>query len=72
METAPVNFQRRGHVLLYLALDRGKASVIFPLFALFPVVTVVLSAIFLAERVSPVQIVGIAFAVLAGVLVSVG
>jgi drug/metabolite transporter (DMT)-like permease len=61
-----------GLVALYLALDRGSASIVFPLFALFPAVTVVLSVFFLDERISPVQIAGVACAVLATVLVSVG
>jgi bacterial/archaeal transporter family protein len=61
-----------GLVALYLALDRGKASVVFPLFGLFPVVTAVLSAIFLDERLSTIQYAGIGCAVLATALISLG
>jgi transporter family protein len=61
-----------GLVLLYLALDRGNPSVVFALFSLFPVVTVVLSAIFLDESISALQIAGIGCAVAAVALVSLG
>lgn len=61
-----------GLVALYLGLDRGKASVVLPVFALFPIVTVALSMLFFGERVSGTQLLGISLAVVAVILVSLG
>jgi uncharacterized membrane protein len=60
-------------VCFYLALDRQKASLVVPLIAgTYPVVTAVLSAAFLRERLSPAGLAGIGFAIGAVVLISVG
>lgn len=59
-------------VLATLAAYRrgGKASVVTPLAAVYPMVTVILAVLFLGERLAPVQIAGIALALLGGVLLS--
>ncbi len=48
----------------------GKASVVVPLMALYPMVTVLLAFIFLNERLSGTQWLGVALALVAGVLLS--
>ena len=59
-------------VLATLAAYRrgGKASVVTPLAAVYPMVTVVLAVVFLGERLVAVQIAGIALALIGGVLLS--
>lgn len=59
-------------VLATLAAYRrgGKASVVTPLAATYPMATVILAVLFLDERLLPVQIAGIALALLGGVLLS--
>jgi bacterial/archaeal transporter family protein len=60
-----------GSWALFEALERGaKASVAVPLTALYPLVTIVLARIFLAETLSFRQWVGIALAVAGGVMLS--
>lgn len=62
-----------GSFLFLLALKGGgSASVVVPFTALYPLVTLVLSVLLLGERPSPVHLVGIAFAVVAVVLLSWG
>ena len=48
-----------GLVFYYLALEHAQANMIVPLTSLYPAVTVVLSYIFLHERLSPLQWVGL-------------
>ena len=59
-------------VLATLAAYRrgGKASVVTPLAAIYPVVTVILAVALLNERLVPVQIAGIVLALIGGVLLS--
>lgn len=59
-------------VLATLAAYRrgGKASVVTPLAAIYPMITVILAVVFLDEKLVPVQIVGIALALLGGVFLS--
>jgi bacterial/archaeal transporter family protein len=59
-------------VLATLAAYRrgGKASVVTPLAAIYPMLTVILAVAFLNERLVPVQIAGIALALIGGVLLS--
>src|SRR2546425_11602785 len=53
---------------LFAALENGaKASVAIPLTALYPLLTILLAVVFLAERLTPLQGVGILFAIVAGV-----
>jgi len=60
-----------GYFLLILALKwGGKASIVIPLSALYPAVTVILSRIFLGEEVSMKQYLGIFLAIVAIVLIS--
>ncbi|MEQ9349589.1 MAG: EamA family transporter, partial [Alphaproteobacteria bacterium] len=59
-----------GLLLFYLALELGKAAVIVPLTALYPVVAVLLSVLFLGERLTWVQWSGLVLA-LAGILLLV-
>jgi transporter family protein len=54
-----------GMLAFYAAMARGKASVVGPVTALFPIVTVVGSILFLKERLNPVQCAGIACALAA-------
>ena len=60
-----------GTWLLFRSLEHGaKASVAVPLTALYPVVTVILAFVFLAERLSRREWLGVALAVCGGVLLS--
>ncbi len=60
-----------GTVLFFFALSKTKASVLVPLTAIYPVVTVLLSFIFLKEKVTLLQGIGIALAIVASILLSV-
>jgi transporter family protein len=59
-------------VLATLAAYRrgGKASVVTPLAAVYPMITVILAVVFLGEKLVAVQIAGIALALIGGVLLS--
>lgn len=58
-----------GTVLFILALKYAKLSVMVPLSAAYPAITVVLALIFLGERLGPREITGVVFAVIsAGLL----
>jgi bacterial/archaeal transporter family protein len=59
-----------GYFTFFLALERGKASVIVPLAALGPVFTAILSILFLHERPTVQQVIGIALAVIACLVVA--
>jgi transporter family protein len=59
-----------GLLCFLYALRGGKVSVIAPLTALYPVVSLALAIIFLKEKVSPVQITGIILAVVSVFLIS--
>ena len=59
-----------GLLLFYLALESGKAAVVVPLTALYPVVAVLLSVLFLGERLTWLQWSGLGLA-LAGILLLV-
>jgi bacterial/archaeal transporter family protein len=60
-----------GSWALFEALERGaEASVAVPLTALYPLVTIVLARIFLAETLSFRQWIGIALAVAGGAMLS--
>jgi uncharacterized membrane protein len=55
----------------FAALERGgKASIVIPLVYLFPLVTVFLAIVFLHERLTRLQVVGVALAIVAAVLLS--
>ena len=55
----------------YRAVETGKLGIVVPLTALYPIVTIVLSMVILKETFSATQIVGVGFAILAGILVSI-
>ena len=60
-----------GALTSFAAFEKGgKASIVVPLCYLFPIVTVVLAIAFLHESLAGTQIVGIALALLAAVLLS--
>ena len=59
-----------GTIAFYGALERGPASIVTPLIALYPVVTIVLSFLFLQERLSITQASGVALAVVAALLIA--
>ena len=48
----------------------GKASVVVPMTAVYPVVTILLSVIILREQMAPVHVLGMGFALVAVVLLS--
>ena len=54
----------------YLAVDRGKASVVVPLTAMYPAGTILLAALVLRERIARVQWVGLVLAVTAGAMLA--
>jgi drug/metabolite transporter (DMT)-like permease len=54
-----------GQLVLFEALKHGPAYLIFPLISVAPIVTVILSTIFLKERVSKMGILGIVLAFVA-------
>jgi transporter family protein len=57
-----------GGIAFYLALHHGRASVVVPLSSLYPAVTILLSLVFLDERPSPTQSIGIVLALIASLL----
>jgi transporter family protein len=59
-----------GSIFFYLALKNGQASLVVPLTALYPLVTVGLGFWFLKEELSPLNLVGIGLALIAGFLLS--
>jgi len=61
-----------GLIAFYLALDRGKASVVVPIVGVYPVLTALLALVFLGERLTSTQAVGVGLALLAVVLISIG
>ncbi len=61
-----------GSFALYLALSTGKASVIVPLTALYPVVTILLSFVVLQEKITLFQGAGVFFALVSMFLISLG
>ena len=59
-----------GFLTFFAALEGGKASTVITLSALYPLVTIILSIAFLHEKLSVRQVVGIAFALVASVLLA--
>jgi transporter family protein len=60
-----------GNVAFYLALSRGKASVIVPMVGLAPLITVVLALVILKESINRAQIVGVVLALMSIYLLSI-
>ena len=63
-----VNFL--GFLFFFAAIDKGKVSTVIAMSSLYPVVTIVLSVLFLQERVSVREGCGILCALLAGFLLA--
>ncbi len=59
-----------GAITFYLALEQGKAAVVLPLTAAYPVVTVVLSVLLLRESLRPTEAAAIVLFLVATLLVS--
>lgn len=60
-----------GSWFLFRSLESGaKASVAIPMTALYPLLTVLLALIFLGERLTPLEWVGVLAALISGVLLS--
>jgi len=59
-----------GFLTFFAALDQGKASTVVTLSALYPLITILLSILFLHERLTPRQGIGIVFALIASVLLA--
>jgi len=57
-------------LFFYLALREGKLSIVAPLTALYPAVTVLLSSLILKEQITLLQGVGIVLAIAATILLS--
>jgi transporter family protein len=63
-------FSGLGMLAYYAALARGKASVVGPFTALFPLLTIALAFAFLRERINRVQAAGLILALAAIILLS--
>jgi drug/metabolite transporter (DMT)-like permease len=64
-------FGAAGNLALFAALNEGgKAAIVFPLTALYPLITVLVAIIFMRETARGMQLCGIALAVVAVVLLS--
>lgn len=61
-----------GLIALFVALGRGESSQIVPLTSAYPVVTLVLSALVLSERLTVLRVVAAALVVFGVVLLSLG
>lgn len=62
-------FAAVGFILYMSALDGGEASLVVSLTALYPGLTILLAVLFLKERLAPINLAGIALALVAGVLI---
>jgi transporter family protein len=59
-----------GTLALFAAFRWGKASVVAPLVALYPLVTVILAVVFLHEHLDGIKVAAIALALIAGMALS--
>lgn len=59
-----------GTVLFIIVLNHAKLSVIVPLTALYPAVTVILAFLFLGEHLGTREIAGVCMAIVAGALLA--
>jgi transporter family protein len=60
-----------GWIALYLALEVGKAIIVVPLSALYPIITIILAYLILHEEISLLKGAGISLALLAILLISI-
>jgi len=63
-------FAGLGGIAYFAAMRVGKASIVGPVTSLFPLLTIVLAAIFLNERMNKVQVVGVVLALASILLLS--
>ena len=63
-------FTALGVIGFFSAIERIPLTIAAPLTALYPIVTVALSVLVLGERLTPLQSLGVACAILSGVLLS--
>lgn len=63
-------FGAGGQLLLFQALTDGPAYIVFPFIGLYPVLTIILSVLFLKEKTGKRQWVGIAIALIAAIFLS--
>jgi transporter family protein len=63
-----VNFV--GFLFFFAAVEKGKVSTVIAMSSLYPVVTIVLSVLFLQEKISAREGLGIVCALLAGFLLA--
>jgi transporter family protein len=61
-----------GLLVFYLTLQYGKAVVIVPLTSLYPIISVILSYVFLRERLGTVQWLGLALMIAGSILLLSG
>ncbi len=59
-----------GYIFFIKALEKGKVSVVMPLTALYPAITVIIALIVLKEKPNIYQWIGILLAIVAGVFLS--
>ena len=59
-----------GFLCFFWAIEKGKVSTVIAMSSLYPVVTIVLSVLFLQEKITPREGLGIACALLAGFLLA--
>ena len=59
-----------GFLAFFAAVEKGKVSTVIAMSSLYPVVTIVLSVLFLRERISLREGLGIACALVAGLLLA--
>ena len=60
-----------GNLTLLAALRTGRPAIVVPVTALYPLVTVIIAVAFMRERARVVQVIGIALAIVAVVLLSI-
>ncbi len=63
-------FGGAGYLFFVKALEQGKASIVIPLTALYPAITVIIALIVLREKISIYQGLGILLAIIASFLLS--
>ena len=59
-----------GFLAFFAAIEKGKVSTMAAMSSLYPVITIALSVLFLHEKVRPREGLGIACALLAGLLLA--
>jgi transporter family protein len=59
-------------IALYIALGKGEASTVVPFTSAYPIVTLVLSALVLAEKITPLRGAGAIVVVVGVVMISAG